>query len=66
MLALTGNGGREQRALYSPTGYRLDEGTDRGFLIHLKRPDGSVVASYDPGAVDLPAVEARTWKDRRE
>jgi hypothetical protein len=40
-----GDGDRERRSPYLPTGYRLDELAERDFVI-LRRPDGSEAAAF--------------------
>jgi hypothetical protein len=59
-----GDGDRERRSPYLPTGYRLDELAERGFVI-LRRADGSEVAVYSATEADPREMEKRTWEDFR-
>ena len=61
---VTGDGPREGRAPYLPSGYRLDEQTERGFVI-LRRPGGSEVAVFSAAGADPKEVERRAWEDAR-
>ena len=56
------DGQREGRALYLPSGYRLDELAEREFVI-LRRPDGSEVAAFSATGADPKEIERRAWED---
>ena len=56
-----GNGGRESRSPYLPSGYRLDEEAD--FAV-LRREDGSEVAVFGERVV-TGEVQRVAWEDRR-
>lgn len=56
---------RREANPYLPDGHYLEDVTDADFLPHLRRPDGSVVATFSPIAVDPLAIEAVAWEDRR-
>ena len=59
MGANSEDGGREERGLYLPSGYRLDEDAD---LPTLRGPDGSEVAVFGARA-DPREVERAAWED---
>ena len=58
------DGRREERAPYLPSGYRLDELTEREFVI-LRRPDGSEVAVFSAMGADPAEIERIAWADFR-
>lgn len=62
---MRGNGPREDRGLYLPSGYRLDELAERD-LVMLRRPDGSEVAVYSATGADPKEMEKRAREDFRE
>lgn len=65
-MAMRGSdGNRERRSPYLPTGYRLDEFSERGFVI-LRRADGSEVAAYSATGSDPKEMERRAWEGFRE
>ncbi len=59
----SGDGGREERRPYLPSGYSLDEEAD--FAV-LRRPDGSEVAVFSATGADPREIEGRAWEDHRE
>ena len=61
---VTGNGPREGRGPYLPSGYYLDE-LDGRDLVVLRRPDGSEVAVFSALGADPAEMERRAWEDRR-
>jgi hypothetical protein len=58
------NGPEEERVPYLPSGYRLDELSERGFVI-LRRPDGSEAAAYSALGTNPKEMERRAWEDFR-
>ncbi len=58
-----GDGDRERRSPYLPSGYRLDE-TDRELIV-LRRADGSEVAAFSATGADPKEVERAAWEDLR-
>ncbi len=56
-----GDGDREGRSPYLPSGYRLDE-TVPDFLV-LRREDGSEVDVFSPTGADPKEVERVAWED---
>ncbi len=57
-----GDGDRERRSPYLPSGYRLDEEAD--FAV-LRREDGSEVAVFSATGADPKEVERAAWEDFR-
>ena len=56
-----GDGDRERRSPYLPSGYRLDE-TDPDTVM-LRRADGSEVATFSAAGADPREVEREAWED---
>ena len=56
-----GNGPREERGPYLPSGYRLDE-TDPDAVV-LRRADGTEVATFSAVGADPREVEREAWED---
>jgi hypothetical protein len=59
-----GDGDRERRSPYLPTGYRLDE-SDPDFAV-LRREDGSEVAAFSATGADAKEIERVAWEDYRQ
>jgi hypothetical protein len=58
------DGQRQERGLYLPSGYRLDELAVRDLVI-LRRPDGSEVTVFSATGADPKEVERVAWEDFR-
>jgi hypothetical protein len=59
-----GDGDRESRSPYLPSGYRLDE-TDPDEVV-LRHEDGSEVAVFGATGADPREIERRAWEDHQE
>jgi hypothetical protein len=59
-----GNGDRERRSPYLPSGYYLDETSERDFVI-LCADDGREVAWFSATGADPKEIEERAWEDFR-
>jgi hypothetical protein len=57
-----GDGDRERRSPYLPSGYYLDALAERDLEI-LRRPDGSEVTVFSTTGTDPKEIEERSWED---
>jgi hypothetical protein len=57
-----GDGDRERRSPYLPSGYYLDALAERDLEI-LRRPDGSEVTVFSTTGTDPKEMEERSWED---
>ena len=57
-----GNGPREDRGPYLPSGYRLDEISERPFVV-LRAADGRAVARFSGTGASREEIEKKAWED---